>query len=97
VLGSSPEKSAAAAKALGARRGYASLDEMLVDSAVQAVHLTSPNRCHFEQSRRALDAGKHVICEKPLAMDADQSRRLVAQSQRSKGVAAVCYNIRFYP
>jgi predicted dehydrogenase len=97
VLGSTPEKSQAAARSLGAARGYASLDELLADPEVHAVHLTSPNRFHYEQSVAALKAGKHVICEKPLAMNADESRRLVALTWKSKCVAAVCYNIRFYP
>src|SRR5437773_2451337 len=68
VLGSSPEKSRQAAQALGVERGYASYDELLADASVQAVHLASPNRLHFDQCRRALAARKHVICEKPLAM-----------------------------
>src|SRR5437588_11424042 len=68
VLGSSPEKSRAAARALGVPRGYGSFDELLTDPAVTVVHLASPNRLHYEHCRRAIAAGKHVLCEKPLAM-----------------------------
>jgi predicted dehydrogenase len=85
------------AQALGSARGYANYDELLADPTVAAVHLTSPNRFHFEQSRRALQAGKHVICEKPLAMNVKESAELVALSQQKSLVAAVCYNVRFYP
>src|SRR5438132_1994970 len=70
VLGSTPEKSRQAAQTLGIPRGYASYEELLADANVQIVHLASPNRLHFDQCRRALAAGKHVICEKPLAMNA---------------------------
>ena len=97
VLGSTPDKSRQAAQALGLERGYASYDELLADSSVQAVHLTSPNRHHFEQCRRALAAGKHVLCEKPLAMNVQESAKLVALAKGRPLVAAVCYNVRFYP
>ena len=97
VLGSSPDKSRQAAQSLGIPRGYASYDELLADPAVRVVHLTSPNRYHFEQCRRALEAGKHVICEKPLAMNVKESAALVALADTKALVAAVCYNVRYYP
>src|SRR5207249_3639293 len=50
-----------------------------------------------EQCRLALAAGKHVLCEKPLAMTAAETAELVALAERSPVVAAVCYNVRFYP
>src|SRR5438067_1844464 len=68
VLGSWPEKSRQMAQELGIERGYASYEDLLADPSVHAVHLTSPNRLHYEQCRLALAAGKHVVCEKPLAM-----------------------------
>jgi predicted dehydrogenase len=97
VLASSPDKSRQAAQALGIPRGYASYDELLADTDVRAVHLTSPNRLHFEQCQLALQAGKHVICEKPLAMNARESAELVVLARARSVVAAVCYNVRFYP
>jgi predicted dehydrogenase len=97
VLASTPDKGKQAAVALGIPRAYADFAELLGDPAVQAVHITSPNRHHFEQCRAALAAQKHVICEKPLAMTAQQTAELVALAQRTPVVAAVCYNIRFYP
>jgi predicted dehydrogenase len=64
---------------------------------VQAVHVTSPNRFHAEQTAAALRAGKHVLCEKPLAMNSRESAELV-QLARDTGLhAGVCYNVRFYP
>lgn len=97
VLGSSAEKSQRMAQALGSDRAYASFAELLADPDVGVVHLTSPNRFHYEQCRQALAAGKHVVCEKPLAMNGRESAELVDLAERTPRVAAVCYNIRFYP
>jgi predicted dehydrogenase len=97
VLGSSPEKSHQAAQRWGLPRGYATFAELLADSTVQVVHLTSPNRLHFEQCRQAVAAGKHVVCEKPLALTTAESAQLVALADKAPVVTAVCYNVRFYP
>jgi len=97
ILGSTAEKSIAAAESLGLPRGYASLDELLADDEVDAVHLTSPNRFHFEQATAVINAGKHVLCEKPLAMTSAQSQQLVELANQSNVVAGVAYNVRFYP
>lgn len=97
IVGSSPDKSRAAAEKLGLPRGYASLDEVLADEAVDSVHLATPNRFHFEQAAAVLRAGKHVVCEKPLAMTSHESAELVRLAAQSSRAAAVAYNIRFYP
>lgn len=97
ILGSSREKSDAAAELLGLPIGYGSLDEILADNSVDAVHLTSPNRFHFEQAKSVINAGKHVMCEKPLAMNSIESRELVELANQSQVVAGVAYNMRFYP
>ena len=73
-VGSSPERVPAAR--LGP--AYPSLAEMLDDGRVDAVHICSPNHCHYEHAIAALRAGKHVICEKPLAMTSAESAELVA-------------------
>ena len=96
VLGSSAERGADRGAALGVP-AYASLEDLLADPAVQVVHVTSPNHAHYHQVKQILAAGRHVICEKPLAMTSAQSAELVALAARSGLVAAVCYNIRFYP
>jgi predicted dehydrogenase len=97
VLGSTPERGAARADALGVRRAYASLDEILADPTVDVVHVTSPNHLHVPQASAILDAGKHVVCEKPLAMTARESATLVDRAEASGLVNAVNFNIRFYP
>ncbi len=97
ILGSRPEKSEAACKALGLPRAYESLEDVLDDATVDAVHLAVPNVLHFGMARRALLAGKHVMCEKPLAMHAEEAAELVDLARTMGLHAGVCYNIRFYP
>lgn len=96
VLGSSAARGAERGKALGLR-SYGSLDEVLADPSVTVVHVTSPNVAHYPQVMAILAAGKHVICEKPLAMTSAQSAEMLAAARASGKVAAVCYNTRFYP
>lgn len=97
VLGSSAEKSLQAADALGVPQGYASFEQLLADPALDVVHLASPNRLHFEQCKAAIAAGKHVVCEKPLAMTTAETAELVRLAAASNVVTAVNYNVRFYP
>ena len=97
ILGSSFEKSKTAAKELQLEVAYRDLDEILGDASVDVVHLTSPNRCHFEQASRVIKSGKHVVCEKPLAMNSTESAELVRLASESGVIAAVNYNLRFYP
>ncbi len=97
VLGSSKARGADGAAALGVARAYGSLKELLDDPAVQSVHVTSPNVAHYDQVKQILAAGRHVICEKPLAMTSVQSAEMVRLARASGKIAAVCYNTRFYP
>ncbi|MEX1170750.1 MAG: Gfo/Idh/MocA family oxidoreductase [Chloroflexota bacterium] len=97
VLGSTPERGQERAQALGVARAYPSLEAMLDDPSVQVVHVTSPNHLHVPQARQILSAGRHVVCEKPLAMTADESAELVELAAASGLVNAVNFNIRFYP
>jgi len=98
ILGSSAEKSQQAADKLGLEVGYADYQAILDDDAVDVVHITTPNKLHFDMSSRAIEAGKHVICEKPLAMTTDETSKLVELAKANPNiVAAVNYNIRFYP
>src|SRR6476660_9087113 len=78
VLGSTPERGAARAATLGVAQAYPSLDALLADPAVDVVHVTSPNDLHVPQAKAVLAAGKHVVCEKPLAMTSEESAALVA-------------------
>jgi predicted dehydrogenase len=97
VLGSSPERGAQRAAALGVAQAYPSLDALLADETVRVVHVTSPNHLHVPQARQILAAGRHVVCEKPLALSALESAELVRLAVDSGLVNAVNFNIRFYP
>jgi predicted dehydrogenase len=98
ILGSSPTRSAEAARSLGLEVGYPTYDDILHDQDIGVIHLTTPNKTHFAMSKAALEAGKHVICEKPLAMNAAETAALVAIAKQYPAlVSAVNYNIRFYP
>jgi predicted dehydrogenase len=97
LLQSSPEHAAARAADLGLPRGYRSLGELLADDAVEVVHVTSPNALHHAQVKEILAAGRHVVCEKPLAMTSDESAELVELAAASGLVNAVNFNLRFYP
>jgi predicted dehydrogenase len=98
VLASSPAKGERFAAEQGLPRAYGSLDELLADDSVAAVHILTPNALHDEQCQQAIAAGKHVLCEKPLAVNAEQSARLVAlANEHPELILAVNYNCRFYP
>ena len=70
---------------------------MLADDSVSVVHLTTPNDLHYPQVKQALGAGKHVVCEKPLATTAAESAELLELAERSGLVHCTNFNIRFYP
>jgi predicted dehydrogenase len=97
ALGSSPESAAAACKDLGLPRVYASIDELAEDAAIDVVHLCTPNHLHFSHASRLLRAGKHVLCEKPLALDSRESEMLVNLAKETGRVGGVAYNLRYYP
>jgi predicted dehydrogenase len=93
VVGSAPER--ARAKAIAPV--YESYEALLADPAVDVVHLTTPNNVHYPQVKQALAAGKHVVCEKPLAMTSEESGELLELANRSGLVHCTNFNIRFYP
>lgn len=95
ILGSTPEKSRLVADRFGIPRAYTDYTELLRDPDVTAVHIATPNRLHFEQASAALKAGKHVLCEKPLAMTSAETAELLRLAHNSGRAAGVCYNIRF--
>jgi predicted dehydrogenase len=64
---------------------------------VDVVHITSPNRFHCEQALAAIRAGKHCVCEKPLAMSTRETAAVSRAARKSRRVFAVNYNVRFYP
>ena len=86
-----------AAVSCGARRWTADWRELVVDPAIDVVDIVTPNNMHCEMALAAIDAGKDVYCEKPLALNADESR-LMADAAAKKGVRTlVGYNYPHHP
>ncbi|GAB3187942.1 Gfo/Idh/MocA family protein [Nesterenkonia suensis] len=94
LASSSPERSVAAAEPLGVDPA-ASVEELIARSDV--VHVCSPNARHAEHVRAAIQAGRHVVCEKPLAVDAAEAAELVDLAEQAQVVAAVPFVYRFHP
>lgn len=95
ALAGTPAGAAQAAEALGAERGYPTLEALLSDADVDVVHVCTPNVRHAEVAEAALAAGLHVICEKPLATSVGDATRLVDAAQGR--VATVPFVYRFHP
>ena len=93
----SAEIARAKAADLGIPRAYDSFEAMLADPEIDIVHLATPNVLHFTHAKAALLAGKHVVCEKPLAMTAAESAELVQLAAQTGKVNAINFNIRMYP
>ena len=71
--------------------------EILRDPAIDAVHICTPNALHFSMAREALEAGKHVVCEKPLTTTVEEAQELVAVAAQKGLRNCVCHNLRSYP
>jgi len=85
------------AQAMHIEKYYDTAEALIADPEINVVHITSPNHVHHPQAKAALLAGKHVVCEKPLAMSSAESIELVKLAQEKQLVNAVNFNIRFYP
>lgn len=88
-------KAREAAKQLGIARAYGSYEELLADSAIEAIYIPVPNHLHVEWTERAAAAGKHVLVEKPLAMNADEAARVLATRQKSGKVIVEGFMVRY--
>ena len=91
------EKANQLAAEFGVEKTDADYRRILEDPAVEAVHVCTPNFMHFPIAKDALLAGKHVICEKPLATSVAEARELVALAAEKKLRNATFHNLRFYP
>jgi predicted dehydrogenase len=81
---------------LGIERAY-TFDELLKQDDIQVVHVCTPNFLHYSQSKAVLEAGKHCVCEKPLAKDLHEAEELVELAAKTGLVNAVHFNLRYYP
>ena len=97
IASRSLDKATAAATALGLPRAYGSYDELLSDPAIDAIYNPLPNHLHVPWTIRAAEAGKHVLCEKPIAMDAAEARTLIAVRDRTGVRIQEAFMVRAHP
>ncbi|ALS23312.1 Gfo/Idh/MocA family protein [Paenibacillus naphthalenovorans] len=97
VSSSSKEKSIEFSKKMCIPKAYGDADELIRDPEVQAVHNCTPNSLHFEINKKVLLAGKHLLSEKPLAVNSEQSGELLRLAGESGVVSGVSFNYRHYP
>jgi predicted dehydrogenase len=81
----------------GARRACDDLDTLLSDPEVHAIYVASPQGRHCHETIAAAEAGKHVLCEKPMAMNTEECRRMIEACRASGVCLSVAYYRRFYP
>ena len=97
VAATSTDKARAAAEGYNVLNSTGDWQDVMRDPSIDAVHVCTPNDSHFPIARAALEAGKHVLCEKPLAMSSAQARELTELAAGKKLRNALCHNLRFYP
>jgi predicted dehydrogenase len=91
----------AAAKKLGTAFSIPTITtdyrDVLRDRSIEAVHICTPNAQHLTMAKEAVEAGKHVLCEKPLTTTAAESEELVVLASKKGARNCVCHNLRYYP
>lgn len=97
VASSTPASAGRAAERIGATRAAAGVDQLVTSSDVDVVHVCTPNHLHHEVAMAAIAAGKHVVCEKPLATTPQAADELVAAADTAGVVATVPFVYRFHP
>jgi predicted dehydrogenase len=98
IASRSLEKAQHTADLLGIPKAYGSYAELLADPEIEAVYIPLPNHLHVTWSIKALEAGKHVLCEKPLGLDAGDARRLLDVSRRYPGLKVMeAFMYRHHP
>jgi predicted dehydrogenase len=90
-------KARAAADKLGIARAFGSYEDLLAEREIEAVYNPLPNELHVPWTVRALEAGKHVLCEKPIALDAEEARSLIEARNRSGKLVAEAFMVRLHP
>lgn len=90
-------RAAAAATLLGIPKSYGSYEALLADPEIEAIYNPLPNHLHVPWTIRALEAGKHVLCEKPVALTAEEARQLIAARDRAGRQVAEAFMVRHHP
>jgi len=97
IASRSEDKVRGAAEAFGIARWYGAYEDLLADPDIEAVYIPLPNHLHAEWIRKAADAGKHILCEKPLALNAEEADSCVEYASK-RGVRLMeAFMYRFHP
>jgi len=97
IAGSNDEKAKKFAAEVGVERSTGDYKTLLKDPEIEAVHVCTPNALHFPIAKAALEAGKHVLCEKPLAMSAAEAEEMVKLARAKNLANCTFHNLRYYP
>lgn len=97
IASRSPERAAEAARKLGIPRSYGNYEELLADGKIDAVYVPLPNHLHVPWSIRAAEAGKHVLCEKPVALNAAEAEKLIEARDKYKVKIQEAFMVSTYP
>ena len=97
IASRSQARADAAAKQLGIPRAYGSYEALFADPEIEAVYNPLPNNLHVPVSIQALEAGKHVLCEKPVSMNAPELEALIAARDRSGKQCVEAFMVRHHP
>jgi predicted dehydrogenase len=97
VVSSSAERGVEAAARLGASASFSSVETMLQDESIQAVHVTSPNSLHAGHVAQVIAAGRHFVCEKPFVSSSDEAHALSAAARTAGVVGTVAFTYRYHP
>jgi predicted dehydrogenase len=91
------ERARQAAAQLGIAKSYGSYQELLADPTIQAVYIPLPNHLHVPLSIKAAEAGKHVLCEKPLSLTAEEAKALIAVRNKTRVKIGEAFMVRTHP
>ena len=97
IFGRNDDATARLAAAFSVPKATSDYRELFRDATIDAVDICTPNAQHFAMAKEALEAGKHVLCEKPLTTTVAEAEELVALAARTKLRNCVCHNLRYYP
>jgi predicted dehydrogenase len=97
IASSSPASAARAKDRLGAEQAYASVQDLLQDDTIDVIHVCTPNSTHHALAEAVINAGKHVVCEKPLATNVHDATKLTELADAAGVVATVPFVYRFHP
>lgn len=97
VVGSRPDRAQQFADAMGIPLATDKLDDVLKNKAIQVVHICTPNVEHYPMSLQVIDAGKAVLCEKPMTMNVSEAHKLVDEAKQKQVLNCLQHNLRYYP